>query len=61
MSATADLDIREKLSHIDKMLADHDRKRQEILLAPWQLALGGMTAGAAMFAAGAAFMKLFAG
>jgi len=61
MSATDDLDIREKLAHIDQMLADHDRKRQEILLAPWQLALGGMTAGAAMFAAGAAFMKLFAG
>jgi hypothetical protein len=61
MSATADLDPREKLAHIDQMLADHDRKRQEILLAPWQLALGGMTAGAAMFAAGAAFMKLFAG
>ncbi len=61
MSATADLDIREKLAHIDQMLADHDRKRQEILLAPWQLVLGGMTAGAAMFAVGAAFMKLFAG
>ena len=61
MSATADIDIRDKLAHIDQMLADHNRKRQEIRLAPWQLALGGMTAGAAVFAAGAAFMKLFAG
>ena len=54
----AELDIREKLAHIDQMLTDHDRKRQEIRLAPWQLALSGMTAGAALFAAGAAFMKL---
>jgi hypothetical protein len=53
------LDVREKLAHIDQMLADHDRKRQEIRFAPWALALSGMTAGAALFAAGAAFMKLF--
>jgi hypothetical protein len=53
------LDIREKLAHIDQMLADHDRKRQEIRLAPWALALGGLGTGAAVFAAGAAFMKLF--
>jgi hypothetical protein len=61
MSSTMDdIDIREKLAHIDQMLAYHDRKRQEIRLAPWQLALGGMTSGAALFAAGAAFMKFFA-
>ena len=54
------LDVREKLAHIDQMLADHDRKRQEIQLAPWALALAGLTTGAAVFAAGAAFMKLFA-
>jgi len=52
------LDIREKLAHIDQMLADHDRRRQEIRLAPWQLVLAGMTSGAALFAAGAAFMKI---
>ena len=52
------LDIREKLAHIDQMLADHDRKRQEIRLAPWQLVLAGMTSGSALFAAGAAFMKI---
>jgi ABC-type Fe3+-siderophore transport system permease subunit len=43
--------------------ADHDRKRQEIRYAPWVLVvpaiLGALTAGAALFAAGAAFMKLF--
>jgi hypothetical protein len=60
------LDIREKISHIDQMLADidrtfadRDRKRQEIRYAPWQMAIGGMTAGAAIFAAGAAFVKVF--
>jgi len=52
------LDIREKLAHIDQMLADHDRKRQEIKYAPWLAIISGMTAGAALFAAGAAFTKL---
>jgi hypothetical protein len=55
---TEQIDIREKLAHIDQMLADHDRKRQENRLAPWQLALTGMASGAAVFAAGAAFIKL---
>jgi hypothetical protein len=40
------------------MLADHDRKRQEIRLAPWQISFAMMTAGAAIFAAGAAFIKI---
>jgi hypothetical protein len=52
------LDVREKLAHIDQMLADHDRKRQEIRFAPWQMVLAGATTGAALFAAGAAFMKV---
>jgi hypothetical protein len=52
------LDIREKLAHIDHMLADHDRKRQEICLAPWQIAFAAMANGAALFAAGAAFIKI---
>lgn len=57
------IDLREKLAHIDQMLADHDRKRQEMRYAPWVLIvpaiIGALTAGAALFAAGAAFMKLF--
>jgi hypothetical protein len=53
------IDLREKLAHIDQMLADHDRKRQEIKLAPWQMALTFMTAGAALFAAALAFFKVF--
>jgi hypothetical protein len=52
------LDVREKLAHIDQMLADHDRKRQEIRFAPWLAVIGGMTAGAALFAAGVAFVKV---
>jgi hypothetical protein len=54
------LDIREKLAHIDLMLAQHDRVRQEMRLAPWALVLSSMTAGAAFFAAAFAFAKLFA-
>jgi hypothetical protein len=56
-----ELDIREKLAHIDLMLADHDRKRQEIRLAPWQLVMTSMAGGGALFAAGAAFFKLLVG
>jgi len=56
---TPQLDLREKLAHIDQMLADHDRKRQEIQLAPWVLVVGGVSAGATLFAAGAVFMKFF--
>jgi hypothetical protein len=55
---TDELDQRHKLAQIDQLLADHDRKRQEIQLAPWTLMLSGMTAGAAFFAAGVAFMKV---
>jgi hypothetical protein len=57
-ATTEQIDIREKLAHVDQMLADHDRKRQEITLAPWQWALTGVGTGAALFAAGAAFVKL---
>lgn len=46
---------RERLVRIDQLLADHDRKRQEIMLAPWQLVLAGVTAGAALMTVGAAF------
>jgi len=48
------LDIREKLAHIDQMLADHDRKRQEITYEPWKVMIAGMTAGAVFLAADAA-------
>jgi len=35
--------------------------RQDMWLKPWQIGFAGMTAGAALFAAGAAFMKLAGG
>lgn len=53
------VDLREKLAHIDQMLADHDRKRQEIKFAPWQMALTFMATGAALFGAAIAFVKVF--
>lgn len=60
------VDLREKLAHIDQMLAGHDRKRQEIKLAPWQMVLATLSfvvtfmgAGAALFAAALAFFKVF--
>jgi hypothetical protein len=43
------------------MLADHDHKQQKIRLAPWQLMITGMGTGAALFAAGAAFIKILGG
>ena len=55
----AQLNIREKLAHIDQMLADADRKRQEIRLAPWQLLFGGMALGVGLLTAAAAVVKLF--
>lgn len=67
-----DIDLRERLAHIDAILAqhdrdraqvlqlnaDHDRSRQQIAFAPWQFALGGMTAGAGFMAAGAALFAV---
>jgi hypothetical protein len=44
---------------IGQIAADSDRKRQEVRLAPWALAIGGMGTGAALFAAAFAFAKLF--
>jgi hypothetical protein len=41
--------------------ADHDRKRQEIRLGPWQLVMTNMAGGTALFATDAAFSKLLAG
>lgn len=68
----ADIIHRERLVHIDQMLtdnariiadirrieADHDRKRQEIWYQPLLAVITGMTAGAAFFAAGVAFVKV---
>jgi hypothetical protein len=55
-----ELNVREKLAHIDQMLTDHDRKRQEIRRAPWQLILTGMVTGLGLLVAPAALIKLLA-
>jgi hypothetical protein len=59
---------RAELARIDQLHADADRKRQEMEFAPrlyrvevWRMALTGMAAGAGLFAAGAAFVKLIGG
>lgn len=44
-----DFDIREQIAHIDRMLADASRKRQEVTDQPWIFMVSGMTAGAAFF------------
>jgi hypothetical protein len=51
------LNVDEQIAKIHQLLADTDRKRQEIRFAPWQLVISGATAGAAFFAAGATFAK----
>ncbi len=64
-SPSHELDLREQIAHIDQMLADIARKRQEVQLAPWQIALaagttfaGALAAGAGLFAVGAAWVKV---
>lgn len=52
-------DLIEQQSHINQMQADLIRKMQEVRYQPWLAAFAGMTAGAALFAAGIAFTKLF--
>jgi tetrahydromethanopterin S-methyltransferase subunit D len=71
-SSEPSLDIREQIARIDKMQAelgkvqveitkitvDTDKTRLDVRLAPWTAAFTGLGAGAAVFAAGAAFAKL---
>lgn len=65
-----DLDLQEQITRIDQMLTDihknqaqGGRLRQEIRIAPWLAVFAGITAGATVFAAGAAvgaiFVKVF--
>ena len=53
-----DLELKEKMAYIDDMLMRAARSRQEMLLAPWQLAFGGFAAGAAFAAALLALVKI---
>jgi hypothetical protein len=49
----------------DQLLTDIESKQEQVrqlkAYEPWKLAFSGMTAGAALFAAGAAFVKLAGG
>lgn len=63
--AESDYDVQEQLARIRKMIAESDKIADErrklsvdTRIAPWQVVIGAMTAGAALFAAGAAFIKL---
>jgi hypothetical protein len=48
----------EQLAKIAQSLADAARKQQEYRYAPFLAAFSGMTAGAALFAAGVAFARV---
>ncbi len=49
----------EQLTKIAQSLADAARKQREFRYAPMLAAFAGMTAGAALFAAGIAFSRVF--
>jgi hypothetical protein len=62
------MDIQEQVARIEKtqeetrkFAAETRKITRDWALAPWQVAIGGMTAGAALFGAGAAFMKFVVG
>ena len=52
------LKLRQIIADIDQKLADRDRKRQEIRLAPWSILFTVAAAITGAFAAGAAFYRL---
>lgn len=62
----ATLDLREQIARIDRMqeetrkfAAEHRKIDRDDTLAGWQVAIAGMTAGAALVGATAAFIKIF--
>jgi hypothetical protein len=61
MSDTTEQEIRigKMVSEILLITEDTLKRRQEIRMAPWTMALTGMGAGAALLGAGAALMALF--
>lgn len=54
------LNLREQIARIDKMQAEITKIKVDTRIAPWQMALTGMGAGAALLAAGAALTQLLA-
>ncbi|WP_018261867.1 hypothetical protein [Methylobacterium sp. WSM2598] len=71
-SAPASLDIAEQVARIlrsqeetqkfaaeqRKLIAEASKLERDRMLAPWQIVMSSMAAGAALFGAGAAFIKL---
>ena len=55
------LDVREQIARIDKLIIEAGKTRLDTRLAPWQIVTTALGAGAALFAAGAAFMKIISG
>jgi hypothetical protein len=58
-STPPSLETIESLAKITQALIDAERKRQEMRYAPFLAAFAGMTSGAALFAAGIAFARIF--
>lgn len=65
MTEVATMDQQEQVARIERMqeetrkfAAEQRKIMREVVLAPWQLVITAMTAGAALFGAGAAFMKI---
>jgi hypothetical protein len=52
------LDLDEQIIRIEKLIVDVQNTRQTMRLEPWKLMATGITSGAALFAAAAAFTKL---
>ena len=57
-AAPDSVDLREKLAHIDLMLAETQRKLQEARHAPWVVASTIAAGAGGFFAAGVAVVKL---
>jgi len=51
----------ELTARINNLQADMNKKQAEIRIAPWQMATGGFTAGAAILAAVLALLKYLGG
>ena len=64
-AATVPTSEQQQRAKWDLLLADIEYRQEQLHQArhyePWRLAFAGMTAGAALFAAGAAFVKVFGG
>ena len=65
-TANISMDQQEQIARIEraqeetrKFAAETRKINREWALAPWQIIITAMTAGAALFGAGAAFTKLF--